>query len=356
MKHQKATILDTTLRDGSYQINFAFSSVDTAIICKLLEEAGVQYIEVGHGVGMNASKAGFGQAAQTDEEYMVAARKAISKAKYGMFCIPGIARLEDLDIAAKHGMDFVRIGTNVDEIASSRKFIHKAKKLGMFVAANHMKSYALAPKEFARNVKLSESYGADLVYIVDSAGSMFPGEISEYVHAVRELTDIKLGFHAHDNLGMAVANSLIAIECGVEFVDGSLQGLGRSGGNAATELLVATLLRKGVAIGIDLLKVIEAGHKHIHPILPMAGRMPLDTVAGFAAFHSSYMGHIRRFAAEYQVDPAMLIIEVCKHDKINISESILKRAAAKLKKKEDLYLSTYGFNYYIGGEQDGRKK
>jgi len=120
---RQVNILDCTLRDGSYAINYSFTSADTSIICRELENAGVKYIEIGHGVGLNGSNAGYGNAMQTDEEYMIAAKSALTKAKFGMFCIPGIANLEDIDLAAKHGMGFIRVGTNVTEVAESEEFI-----------------------------------------------------------------------------------------------------------------------------------------------------------------------------------------------------------------------------------------
>lgn len=351
------TIIEDTLRDGSYDVNFAFTSEDTSIICKALEEVGFEYIEVGHGVGLNASNMGYGKAAQTDEEYMIAAKKALKKAKYGMFCIPGIARLEDIDLAHKHGMGFIRIGTNVTEVANSEQYIKRAKKYGMFVAANYMKSYALPPKDFAKQVKLSQKYGVDMIYIVDSAGGMFPEDIEKYYKATRSVTDLPIGFHGHDNLGLAISNSLFAAELGVEFIDTTLQALGRSAGNACTEVVVAALLKRGHKIPIDLLKVLEVGQKHVQPLISKKGRMLLDTVAGYAEFHSSYMPKIQKYSAKYGVDPARLIIEMCKVDKVNAKEHILDSVAKKLKAKgkKEVYLGKYQFNRYVGGEQDEKK-
>ncbi len=256
---KKVNILETTLRDGSYAINFSFTSADTSIICRSLEEAGFEYIEVGHGVGLNASNRGYGRAVQTDEEYSMAAESVLKKAKYGMFCIPGIARLKDIDLAAKHHMGFIRVGTNVTEVPNSEPYIKRAKEYGMFVTANFMKSYVLPPYKFAEQVKLSEKYGADLVYIVDSAGGMFPKNIKDYYDAIREVSDIPLGFHGHDNLGLAVFNSIEAVKMGAELIDSSLQGLGRSAGNASTEILVAALLKLGYKINVNFLKVLLMG-------------------------------------------------------------------------------------------------
>jgi len=347
-------LLDVTLRDGSYAINFSFSASDTAILCKELEKVGFQYIEIGHGVGLNASHVGYGQAIQTDEDYMIAAESVLSKARYGMFCIPGIARLENIDLANQHGMGFIRVGTNVTEVRRSEPYIKKAKQLGMLVAVNYMKSYVLPPKQFAEQVKLSEQYGADIVYIVDSAGGMFADDIVKYYQAIRQVTDLPVGFHGHNNLGLAVANSLTAAEIGIEFLDCSLQGLGRSAGNAATETLVTALIKRGYRLNIDFLKLLDIGQTYIQPLLSTKGIMPLDVIAGYAEFHSSYMPHIQKYAAKYSVDPAILIMEASKVDKVNLNAAVLEAICRRLQKSSQIYLGKYEFNKYVGGEQDAK--
>ncbi len=349
---KKLTILETTLRDGSYAVNFSFTSSDTSIICKQLEEAGFEFIEIGHGVGLRASQKGYGIAAATDEEYMIAAKESLTKAKWGMFCIPGIAELEDIDLAAKHGMSFIRIGTNITDVEKSEPFIKRAKKYGMFVTANYMKSYVLPPEQFAEKVKLSEKYGVDIVYIVDSAGGMFPEDIRKYFEAIRKVSNIPLGFHGHDNLGLAIANSLEAINQGVDFIDTSLQGLGRSAGNASTEILISVLKKKGYGLELDFFKILDLGQNLVQPLLARKGIMPLDVVSGYADFHSSYMPHIQKYSAKYKINPLLLIIEICKIDKLNVDEMVLDNVARNIKGNEKIYFSKFGFNKYIGGEQD----
>lgn len=352
---KKVKILDTTLRDGSYTINFSFTSADTSLVCKNLEDVGIDHIEIGHGLGFNASNLGYGKATETDEEYMIAAENVLKKAKYGMFCIPGIARLEDLETAKKHNMGFVRIGTDVTRITESEKFIKKAKKCGLFVAANYMKSYALEPEKFADKVKQSEKYGADMIYIVDSAGGMFPDDVKNYFNAVRKVSSIPVGFHGHDNLGLAISNSLTAAEIGAEFIDSSLQGLGRSSGNAATEILVAALKKRGIDTGIDFLKLLDVGWMYIQPLIVSRGKMPLDIVAGFADFHSSYMHKIMKYSGKYNVNPALLIIEMSKINKVDVDEKTLENLAKKIQKSGTVYTAKYRFNLYVGNEQDEQK-
>jgi 4-hydroxy-2-oxovalerate aldolase len=351
--NRTVTILDTTLRDGSYAVDFQFTPLDTAVIAKALEDVGVGIVEIGHGVGLGASRRGFGEAAATDEEYFAAVAGVLTRARYGMFCIPGVARLEDVDMAADMGATFIRVGTNVTEVPASRPYIERAKARGLFVSANFMKSYALPPARFAETAKLTQAYGSDLLCVVDSAGSMLAGEVRDYFQAVREVCDIALGFHGHNNLGLAVAHSLLAVELGAAMVDSSLQGLGRSSGNAATELLVASLDRMGVATGVDLLGVMDAGEKLIRPLVQSRGLSSLDMVMGYAQFHSSYMGVIRKYASRERVDPRRLIIELCKHDKVNAPDALVARVAAGIEEKADQALtSRFIFTRYHGNEQE----
>lgn len=348
----KITVLDTTLRDGSYAINFTFSSALTGVLCKELEDSGVEYIEIGHGVGLGATRKNMHPAVESDESYLKAARSHLTTSKFGMFCIPGVADLTDLDIAAEHGMNFVRIGTDIDKVPQSEKFIEKAKKLGMFVAANYMKSYAADEKTFAKNVKLSESYGADAVYIVDSAGGMFWSDIKRYFEATKSCTDLLVGFHAHDNLGMAVSNSVEAAKAGFDLIDTSLQGMGRSSGNASTETFVAACDKLGIRHGLNLLKILKLGPKFIQPIWNRKGIMPLDVIAGLAEFHSSYMPQVLKCASEKSVDPAMLIIELCKVDKVNLDQKVLYRIADEISQSQAAKnIMEYGYSTYVGNEQ-----
>lgn len=345
-------IMDTTLRDGSYAINFSFSSNQTQIISKALENCGLKYIEIGHGVGLNASLKDQGRALQTDEEYIQAAKNVTKTAKIGVFCIPEIAELIHLEKALKNGIDFVRIGTNANDIEKSKPFIELAKKHNIEVFANYMKSYTLTPKEFANKVKLSSQYGADCVYIVDSSGGMFSKNIKGYVEEIKSTNNIKIGFHAHDNLGLAIANNLACIEMGVDFIDSSLQGLGRSAGNASTEVLVANLLKLGYPVEIDLLKLMEISHKYVLPLVSSIGKEPLDIISGYADFHSSYMGTIEKYSKKYSINPLSLIIENCKINKVDISEQLLENLAIKIKEENKFLTDEYNFNRYFGHEQN----
>lgn len=312
-------ILDTTLRDGSYTVTEPFTASDTATICKALDEAGIEFIEIGNGAGLNAKKLGWAHIEGSDEEHMQAARGAVQRAKYGFFCVPGVARLEDIDLAHQYGVGFLRIGIYPGDVSRTKEFVARAKSHGIFVSVNIMKSYSVPPNEFAKYSELIEDYGADVVYIVDSAGGMFPEEVLAYYRAIRQASEIKIGFHGHDNLGLAIANSIVLADAGASFIDVSLQGLGRSSGNTVSEVLIAALKKRGYKIDIDLLKVMELGKFFVQPLLQTKGREPLDTIAGYADyafFESSYISQIIETAKKHKVHPALLMIRVCKKNKL----------------------------------------
>lgn len=346
-------ILETTLRDGSYAIDFQFTARDTAIICGELEAAGFDLIEIGHGVGLGASELGKEPALESDESYMRAAAETLRRASWGMFCIPGVARLDHLDLAAEYGMDFVRVGTNVAEADQGAPFVARAKEHGMLVAANFMKSYALPPRELAEKAKLAESFGADIVYVVDSSGGMLESDVDEYFAAVRDATSVPLGFHGHDNLGLSVANALRAVELGATVVDTSLQGLGRSAGNTPTEIFLLVLERLGQGVGIDPLQVMDVGETYVKPLLQRNGYDSVDMVTGYAQFHTSYMGVIREFSGKYHVDPRRLIIALCEHDKVNAPRELVEGLARELAEAEpEVFTARFRLDRYHGAEQD----
>lgn len=346
----KTQIMDVTLRDGSYAINFQFSEYETEKICSLVYDAGIEYVEIGHGVGLDGSSTQNGIALCTDDEYLEAARKGAYGAKYGMFCIPTYAKIESLEKLKEYGASFVRVGSNVTEVETTEKYIKRAKALGLEVMANYMKSYVATPKEFAESVKKSEAYGADVVYIVDSAGSMGHREIESYFNEVKKVSNIKVGFHGHNNLGLAVANTLFAIELGFDLVDTSILGMGRSAGNAATELVLGNLLRQNSINKYDLKKIMDCAEKYVRPLWKHNANA-LDLYCGIAEFHTSYMKYIHKYATKYRVNPLDLILLYAKYDKVNMDEEKLREIAHNMPKDNECIMTDLGFNDYIGDEQ-----
>lgn len=344
-------VMDVTLRDGSYAINFQFSCADVELIGGGLDELGYPLIEIGHGMGISASSYKNGFALHSDEEYLMAAKRSIKNGQFGMFCIPGIAKIQDMEKLAEKGMGFVRVGTNVNEVEKSEAYIRKAKKLGITVMANYMKSYAVDEEYFAEQIKKTESYGADVIYIVDSAGSMLPNDIQRYYNAIQRVSKLPVGFHGHDNLGLALCNSLYALNLGIEYIDASLQGLGRSAGNTATEQLTICAEKMGYHIKVDYKKLLLMSKRLVKPFMKRKGIDPVDTICGISGFHSSYLQQIHKIAGLYGVNPLQLIEEYSKIDKMDMDENKLDEIAGRLPKDLESYRSA-NFIDYFGNEQN----
>lgn len=346
----KPRLLECTLRDGSYAVNFQFTKQDTANIVRALETVGFDMIEVGHGVGLGASEKTNQVAAETDEAYLKVTAETVKNADWGMFCIPGIADLSHVHMSANYGMKFIRIGCNVEEYEKTKPFIECAKKYGMLVCTNLMKSYTVTPARLADVMLELEKYGADIVYIVDSAGGMLPTELKDYINQVREKSPtLRLAFHGHNNLGMAVANALVAVELDVEIIDTTLLGLGRSSGNVPTEQFLCVLMRKGILLNCDPIAVMDIAEKYIQPLMQIRNTSSIDLIAGFAFFHSSYMPIIEKYATAYRVDPRHLIMAVSACDKNNVSSELVEERAKYLSERNDckgnwksFYQSYYG--------------
>ena len=329
------TLMDVTLRDGSYELNFQFSQQDVTEVGTALQNSGVPYIEIGHGVGLNASSEKHGVALCSDAEYLEAAQRSLTKSKYGMFCIPGIARVEDLDLLKQYGASFVRVGanTNVESIKATKPYMERAKELGLEVFANYMKTYTASPEEFKQCVELSEQYGADCLVIVDSAGCMFPEDIKAYYDIIKTTTkrNIGVGFHGHDNLGFSVVNTLYAASIGCDIVDTSLQSLGRGAGNASTEQIMAIFQKKHDCQEYELSALMKFSEEYLRPRVKFKGVSGLDTYCGIAGFHSGYMNSVRKFAKQYEVSPYDLIVKYCKVDRVYMDEFLLESIAQRLK-------------------------
>ena len=338
-------ILDTTIRDGSYAVNFKFSLKDVKDIVHKSCNIGIKYIEVGHGMGLNASSPQYGVAMQSDEEYMFAAKSVAGDAKIGVFCNPNIASLNDVVNAKKCNIDFIRIGMTVNDYKKAIPFIRKCREEDIFVFANFMKTYAFEPVDFAEASKALYEEGAQCVYIVDSAGSMTAEEIGKYIDATRNVCDVMLGYHGHNNLGLAVSNSLYCVKRGMEFIDCSFQGLGRSVGNASIEQVVMALEKYGYKTGFDIPKVLEYGYSSLRTIVHDKLVNPLDYVCAYAGFHSGFLKSIYKCCNEKNVDPLRLIIAYCENDKVTMDYSKLCQVADKL--PPDLEDNPYGFGEYF---------
>lgn len=339
-------ILDTTVRDGSYAVNFKFSCKDVRDLVERSHKLGIQYIEIGHGLGINASSAEYGYALHTDEEYINAAKDVAGDSKIGCFCIPGIATLESVRKSGELGVDYLRIGVAPHNYRAAFPYIEACMNSGIEVFVNFMKSYTASPSDFAEASKEVHEAGANCVYIVDSAGSMDAGDIDEYITATRVQTDVKIGFHGHNNLGLAVDNTLYCIKKGADFVDCSFQGLGRSLGNASLEQVIMLMTKRGYSNGFDIPRVLEYGYAGLRNIVRGQLVNPLDYVCGYAGFHSSFLKDIYRCCCEKQVDPLRLIIAYSEVNKESMDYNLLLQIADSL--PTDNEDNPYGFGDYFG--------
>jgi 4-hydroxy-2-oxovalerate aldolase len=256
-------IMDVTIRDGSFLIDFSYTPEQIGQIVERLDDAGVSYIEASHGVGVGAKKLGYAHGAD-DLAYARAAAKARKRAKLGALADPRAASLDEISALSEY-LDFLRIITNPAHPEPAKDYIERCKKEGLEVSVQLTRSYAVEPEVIAESAKKHYEWGADIVYLVDSTGCMMPGEVTRYVEAIRKVSDVKLGFHAHNTLQLALANTLEAIDAGCARVDASLLGVGKDAGNVSLEALVIVLQQQKRPCTVSLKKIIEAG-EYIRPI------------------------------------------------------------------------------------------
>jgi 4-hydroxy-2-oxovalerate aldolase len=330
---KRVEIMECTLRDGSYAVDFKFTENDTAILAGVLGRLGFRWIEVGHGVGLGAARAGKGALPTTDERLIEAAKRAAPNAQIGCFFIPGIGTADQLKSARAAGLDFVRIGYSAPEIADAYPYLTLARELGLKPCLNFMKTYGISPSEFGEKAREGALAGADVVYCVDSAGSMFPEDVRKYLSAARDRCECKLGFHGHSNLQFAVANSVEAVRCGASFIDTTLYGLGRSAGNVPTEVAVAVFDNLGIQTGIDLFEVMDAAEEFMGPLMSQMQLYDMMSVAmGCSQFHSSFLPKVAAVAHMHGVELRRLVVAMGKLDPVNLDEDYLNRVAASLPK------------------------
>lgn len=323
-------ILDCTLRDGSYSVDFQFTEQTIRSVLTGLEVSGIRLIELGHGLGLNAAEELAMPTLVSDERCFEIAEESLRKADWGMFCIPGVAKLLHVRSAAKKGMKFVRIGVNITEVESASEFVGLAKELGLITFANLMKTSLLDGDGITSAVQKCVMFGVDGVYLVDSAGGLLPREISDMFDLVGRSVDVPLGFHGHDNMGLANANSLAAINGGARYVDTTLDGIGRGAGNSNTEA-VATILRK-LEIGpqYDYANLAYLSEGEIRPLLRLHDDRFYQLVGALTQTHSSHFPLIRECAEKANVDVADLMEAVAKIDRMNPTKEVVMRVAASL--------------------------
>lgn len=303
--NKAVTIMDVTLRDGSYAVGYRFTPADTAAIVSALHKAGVQYIELGHGCGLGACENLRIAAAASDVEYVKAARMAAPDAVIGVIAGPAPTTFpRDID-AIINDVNFIRFAANSNNPAPVEMNVRYAKdrKPDLKVFFQMMRSTRCSLKQLLESARTVSLWGVDCIYLVDTAGHFLPEEVQEAVFLLKSELGVEIGFHGHNNMSLAVANSLAAIEAGATFVDGSLKGLGRSAGNAMLEALVSLLSRKGLVKGIDFDAIVRAGKELVAPLMPpQRGISAIDFLTADANIDLYPEERFRSAAASRNVD------------------------------------------------------
>ncbi len=325
-------ILECTIRDGGYAIDFQWGADEIEQMVGQLASAGFEYIEIGHGLGLGASRT-MTPARCSDEEMATVASRTKAGAKIGAFFIPGVGDADDLRRFRDHGGDFVRVGTDVSKSESAWPFVELAVSLGFEVGYNFMKSYTAPPFELLRRATPIAERGATTIAVVDSAGGMLPDQVAAYVDVLAAGLNAGVGFHGHNNLLLANANSLAAVQHGAAVVDTTLLGMGRGGGNAQTETMLVVLDKAGFGTGIDPLQVAKIAERYVSPKqVRLKGADELELIYGFALFHSGFTKRVQDIAAAFDVPYQDLILEVSRFGKENPSQALIEETAAQLRR------------------------
>ena len=304
-------LTDTSLRDGSHPMRHQFTREQVRAIAQALDEAGVPVIEVTHGDGLAGSSIQYGFSATSEMDLISEAHSVCRQAKIAALLLPGIGTVRELKEAVERGIQVVRIATQCTEADIAEEHFEIAKKFGMEAVGFLMMAHMRPPAVLAEQAKLMQSYGADCVYVVDSAGAMLPRDAFASVKALKEELTIQVGFHAHNNLGLAMGNSLAALEAGADQLDGCLRGLGAGAGNAPTELLAATLEKLGCNPGLDVFKLMDAAEFIIAPIMPFQPIPNRDAIAlGYAGVYSTFLLHAQHAGERYNIDPRAILVEL----------------------------------------------
>ena len=337
MNGKKIYISDVTLRDGSHAVRHQYSLQNVQDIARALDKAKVDSIEVAHGDGLQGSSFNYGFAAHTDLEWIEAAADVISHAKITTLLLPGIGTVHDLKAAYNAGARVVRIATHCTEADVSKQHIEYARELGMDTVGFLMMSHMNSPEGLVKQAKLMEGYGANCIYVTDSAGHLLPDGVKARLGAVREALkpDTELGFHGHHNLAMGVANSLAAIEAGCSRIDAAAAGLGAGAGNTPMEVLVAVCDLMGIDTGVDVFKIQDVAEDLVVPIMDFPIRIDRDALTlGYAGVYGSFLLFAKRASAKYGVPAREILVELGRRGMVGGQEDMIEDLALTMAKQK----------------------
>ena len=329
-------ILDSTLRDGMHAVSHQLTPEQMAIVAAKLDEAGVDSIEVGHGDGLGGSSFQYGFSRVPEAAYYQAVARVLTKTRLAVLLIPGIGTVEDLEMAMTYGVKTVRVATHVTEADTGEQHIRFAKDHGLEAIGFLMMSHMAPPAKVLEQAKLFADYGADVVYVTDSAGAMLPADVAARISLVTRELPIPVGFHAHNNLGMAVGNTLAAIEAGATIVDASVCGLGAGAGNTQLEVLSAVLDKAGYQTGVDLYKLMDLAKDVVEKLMHRPQTVNTDALAiGYAGAYGSFLLHSRRAAERFGVDSRDILMELGRRKTVGGQEDLIIDVAIELAKHKN---------------------
>jgi 4-hydroxy 2-oxovalerate aldolase len=328
-------ITEVCLRDGSHALSHQFTEEQVRRVVRELDDAGMHYIEVSHGDGLGGSTLQYGRSLVDEMKLIEAAAEECKQASLAVLLLPGIGTIHELKQAHSLGAGLVRVATHVTEADVSAQHIHFARNLGMEAIGFLMMAHMVPTEKLVEQAKLMESYGAQAVYVTDSAGALLPHQVRERIAALRDSLQIEVGFHAHNNLSLAVANTLTAIEEGATRIDGSVRCLGAGAGNAQTEVLLTVLDRMGVNVGIDIYKMMDLAENTVGPLLPKPQEINKGSlVLGYAGVYSSFLLHAERAGKRFGIDPRDILIELGKRKTVGGQEDLILDVAAEIAKAQ----------------------
>lgn len=330
-------LTDTTLRDGDHAVGHSYTPEMIRTIVEKLDEAGVPVIEVSHGSGLNGSTIQQGFSIHSEFELIKVAIETAKHAKIASLFVPGIGTSEELRQAAELGISAIRIAIHCTEADVTEQYFRLAKELGLEAVGFLMMSHTQPAQVLVEQAKLMESYGADCVYVVDSAGALVQSGVRERVSALKEALSIEVGFHAHNNLGLAIGNTITALEAGADQIDGTLRGLGAGAGNAPTEVLVAVLNKMNLDTGMNLSILMDAAEEIIAPLMQTPIVIDRDNLSsGYAGVYNSFLLHVRHAAEKFGVGVSEIMEELGKRKAVAGQEDWILDVAVELAEKKGL--------------------